>query len=156
MLPAFSQFLSATMGPSVARVSKPRPTSSLKRQPTMVVPVLIATDWTMSVPVSTDWIRSSLEKPRPRTVSRSQSRIQSAGGSGCQSRCPPSIVFDLFRLRSKLPVRRQGEPASPSVSQTMSTQSPVVEMLMLYHRVNLGRTASWIPRDSGQTSLFSP
>ena len=38
----FSQFLSATMGPSVARVSAPRTIPSLKRQPTMVVPVLVA------------------------------------------------------------------------------------------------------------------
>jgi hypothetical protein len=38
----FSQFLSATMGPSVARVSAPRTMPSSKRQPTMVVPVLVA------------------------------------------------------------------------------------------------------------------
>jgi len=38
----FSQFLSATMSPSVARVSAPRMIPSLKRQPTMVVPVLVA------------------------------------------------------------------------------------------------------------------
>ena len=42
MLLAFSQFLSATMSPSVARVSAPRMIPSLKRQPTMVVPVLVA------------------------------------------------------------------------------------------------------------------
>ena len=41
-LPAFSQFLSATMSPSVARVSAPKTIPSLKRQPTMVVPVLVA------------------------------------------------------------------------------------------------------------------
>jgi hypothetical protein len=40
---AFSQFFSATMGFSVARVSPPRTTSSLKRKPSMVVPVLVAT-----------------------------------------------------------------------------------------------------------------
>jgi hypothetical protein len=39
---AFSQFLSATMGPSVARVSAPRTIPSLNKQPTMVVPVLVA------------------------------------------------------------------------------------------------------------------
>lgn len=38
----FSQFLSATIGPSVARVSAPRTTPSLKIIPTIVVPVLIA------------------------------------------------------------------------------------------------------------------
>lgn len=38
----FSQFLSATMGPSVARVSAPRTIPSLKRHPTIVVPVLVA------------------------------------------------------------------------------------------------------------------
>ena len=38
----FSQFLSATMGPVVARVSAPRTIPSLKRHPTMVVPVLVA------------------------------------------------------------------------------------------------------------------
>jgi len=38
----FSQFLSATMSPSVARVSAPRTMPSLKRQPTIVVPVLVA------------------------------------------------------------------------------------------------------------------
>jgi hypothetical protein len=38
----FSQFLSATIGPSVARVSAPRTMPSLKRQPTIVVPVLVA------------------------------------------------------------------------------------------------------------------
>jgi len=38
----FSQFLSATISPSVARVSAPRMIPSLKRQPTMVVPVLVA------------------------------------------------------------------------------------------------------------------
>lgn len=38
----FSQFLSATIGPSVARVSAPRTTPSLKMIPTIVVPVLIA------------------------------------------------------------------------------------------------------------------
>ena len=38
----FSQFLSATMGPSVALVSAPRTMPSLKRHPTMVVPVLVA------------------------------------------------------------------------------------------------------------------
>jgi hypothetical protein len=38
----FSQFLSATMGPSVARVSAPSTIPSLKMQPTMVVPVLVA------------------------------------------------------------------------------------------------------------------
>ena len=38
----FSQFLSATMSPSVARVSAPSTMPSLKRQPTMVVPVLVA------------------------------------------------------------------------------------------------------------------
>lgn len=38
----FSQFLSATMGPSVARVSAPSTIPSLKRHPTMVVPVLVA------------------------------------------------------------------------------------------------------------------
>lgn len=42
LLPTFSQFLSATMSPSVARVSAPRMIPSLKRQPTMVVPVLVA------------------------------------------------------------------------------------------------------------------
>lgn len=39
---AFSQFLSATMGPSVARVSAPRTMPSLNTHPTMVVPVLVA------------------------------------------------------------------------------------------------------------------
>ena len=38
----FSQFLSATMGPSVARVSAPRTMPSLKTHPTIVVPVLVA------------------------------------------------------------------------------------------------------------------
>lgn len=38
----FSQFLSATMGPSVARVSAPSTMPSLNAQPTMVVPVLVA------------------------------------------------------------------------------------------------------------------
>ena len=38
----FSQFLSATISPSVARVSAPRIMPSLKRQPTIVVPVLVA------------------------------------------------------------------------------------------------------------------
>jgi hypothetical protein len=38
----FSQFLSATIGPAVARVSAPRTIPSLKRQPTIVVPVLVA------------------------------------------------------------------------------------------------------------------
>ena len=38
----FSQFLSATIGPSVARVSAPKIIPSLKRHPTMVVPVLVA------------------------------------------------------------------------------------------------------------------
>lgn len=38
----FSQFLSATMGPSVARVSAPSTMPSLNRHPTMVVPVLVA------------------------------------------------------------------------------------------------------------------
>ena len=38
----FSQFLSATMSPSVARVSAPKMIPSLKRQPTIVVPVLVA------------------------------------------------------------------------------------------------------------------
>ena len=38
----FSQFLSATMSPSVARVSAPKTIPSLKRHPTMVVPVLVA------------------------------------------------------------------------------------------------------------------
>jgi len=38
----FSQFLSATIGPSVARVSAPRTSPSLKRHPTIVVPVLVA------------------------------------------------------------------------------------------------------------------
>ena len=38
----FSQFLSATMGPSVARVSAPKMMPSLKRHPTIVVPVLVA------------------------------------------------------------------------------------------------------------------
>lgn len=38
----FSQFLSATMGPSVARVSAPSTIPSLNRHPTMVVPVLVA------------------------------------------------------------------------------------------------------------------
>ena len=37
----FSQFLSATIGPSVARVSAPRTTPSLKMMPTIVVPVFI-------------------------------------------------------------------------------------------------------------------
>jgi hypothetical protein len=47
LLLTFSQFLSATMGPSVARVSAPRITPSLNRQPTMVVPVLVATGCTI-------------------------------------------------------------------------------------------------------------
>jgi hypothetical protein len=38
----FSQFLSATISPSVALVSAPKTIPSLKRQPTMVVPVLVA------------------------------------------------------------------------------------------------------------------
>ena len=38
----FSQFLSATMGPSVARVSAPRIMPSLNKHPTIVVPVLVA------------------------------------------------------------------------------------------------------------------
>ena len=38
----FSQFLSATIGPSVARVSAPRMIPSLNKHPTMVVPVLVA------------------------------------------------------------------------------------------------------------------
>jgi hypothetical protein len=38
----FSQFLSATIGPPVALVSAPNTMPSLKRQPTMVVPVLVA------------------------------------------------------------------------------------------------------------------
>lgn len=38
----FSQFLSATIGPSVARVSAPRTTPSLYKHPTIVVPVLVA------------------------------------------------------------------------------------------------------------------
>lgn len=38
----FSQFLSATIGPAVARVSAPSTIPSLKRQPTIVVPVLVA------------------------------------------------------------------------------------------------------------------
>lgn len=37
----FSQFLSATIGPSVALVSAPRTTPSLKMMPTIVVPVFI-------------------------------------------------------------------------------------------------------------------
>lgn len=41
-LRTFSQFLSATMGPVVARVSAPRTTPSLNMQPTMVVPVEVA------------------------------------------------------------------------------------------------------------------
>jgi len=41
-LRTFSQFLSATIGPSVARVSAPRTIPSLKRHPTIVVPVLVA------------------------------------------------------------------------------------------------------------------
>lgn len=40
--PTFSQFLSATIGPSVARVSAPRTIPSLNRHPTIVVPVLVA------------------------------------------------------------------------------------------------------------------
>jgi len=39
---AFSQFLSATIGPAVALVSAPRTIPSLKRHPTIVVPVLVA------------------------------------------------------------------------------------------------------------------
>jgi hypothetical protein len=38
----FSQFLSATISPAVARVSAPKMIPSLNRQPTMVVPVLVA------------------------------------------------------------------------------------------------------------------
>ena len=38
----FSQFLSATIGPSVALVSAPKMTPSLKVIPTIVVPVLMA------------------------------------------------------------------------------------------------------------------
>jgi hypothetical protein len=38
----FSQFLSATIGPSVALVSAPNTIPSLNRHPTMVVPVLVA------------------------------------------------------------------------------------------------------------------
>lgn len=38
----FSQFLSATIGPVVARVSAPSTIPSLNRQPTMVVPILVA------------------------------------------------------------------------------------------------------------------
>lgn len=38
----FSQFLDATIGPSVARVSAPNITPSLKTMPQIVVPVLIA------------------------------------------------------------------------------------------------------------------
>lgn len=38
----FSQFLSATIGPSVALVSAPSTIPSLNRHPTMVVPVLVA------------------------------------------------------------------------------------------------------------------
>ena len=41
-LRTFSQFLSATMSPSVARVSAPSTTPSLNRHPTIVVPVLVA------------------------------------------------------------------------------------------------------------------
>lgn len=37
----FSQILSATIGPAVAHVSAPRTIPSLKRQPTIVVPVLV-------------------------------------------------------------------------------------------------------------------
>jgi len=38
----FSQFLSATIGPSVARVSAPKTIPSLNKHPTIVVPVLVA------------------------------------------------------------------------------------------------------------------
>jgi hypothetical protein len=38
----FSQFLSATIGPSVARVSAPRMIPSSNKQPTIVVPVEVA------------------------------------------------------------------------------------------------------------------
>jgi hypothetical protein len=38
----FSQFLSMTISPPVARVSAPSTTPSLNKHPTMVVPVLVA------------------------------------------------------------------------------------------------------------------
>src|SRR5258706_9299317 len=60
----FSQFLSATIGPLVARVSAPRTMPSWKRQPTMVVPVLVALG-TATPFASRNSLRMVFEKSNP-------------------------------------------------------------------------------------------
>ena len=60
----FSQFLSATIGPLVARVSAPRTMPSSKRQPTMVVPVLVALG-TATPLASRNSLRMVFEKSKP-------------------------------------------------------------------------------------------
>lgn len=76
----FSQFLSATIGPSVARVSAPSMTPSLNMQPTMVVPVLVAFGKGTPCDMSSSFLKRKLEKLRlpnsqnfistPRTVAK--------------------------------------------------------------------------------------